>query len=132
MSVISCYAYLFFQYYMVENWFYLADINQFLSHTGKDTKDNYRFDESSEDNTLRKKSCSRWFTISYLFVINFYLTTGEEEDQMEEEGEGDESADLDVSADQSENKRKSANNEDIDDDLDQSEAKRTKQSESDE
>lgn len=56
--------------------------------------------------------------------------TEEEEDQMEE-GEGDESAELDISADQSENKRKSAN-EDIDDDLDESEAKRTKQSESDE
>jgi len=56
--------------------------------------------------------------------------TEEEEDQMEE-GEGDESAELDISADQSENKRKSVN-EDIDDDLDESEAKRTKQSESDE
>jgi len=56
--------------------------------------------------------------------------TGEDEDQMEED-EGDESAELDISADQSENKRKSAN-EDIDDDLDESEAKRTKQSESDE
>ncbi len=48
-----------------------------------------------------------------------------------EEDEGDESAEIDISADQSENKRKSAN-EDIDDDLDESEAKRTKQSESDE
>jgi len=56
--------------------------------------------------------------------------TGEDEDQMEED-EGDESAELDISADQSENKRKSVN-EDIDDDLDESEAKRTKQSESDE
>ncbi len=72
-------------------------------------------------------------TSSLIYVhllFNFFQTTGEEEDQMEE-GEGNESAELDISADQSENKRKSAND-DVDDDLDESEAKRTKQSESDE